>query len=235
MISPSGNLLMPEPSLFATVLASTVHDMKNSLSLLANQLDTIAARLEADNENRECVSGIRYESSRINLSLMQLLSLYKIDSKQFKVQVAEVEVADFIEDCVAAHSPVANSMGIELTIDCDDSLIWFFDPDLVGIAVNNVIGNSIRYTSSRLSVMVKVIDKQLVITIDDDGEGYPETMLQDPEHFMHNINYSTGSTGLGLFFSATVAHYHQRNKKTGKIDLNNDGALGGGSFSIYLP
>ena len=226
---------MPEQSLFATVLASTVHDMKNSLSLLMSQLDSIAQQLDSNGENAKSISSIRYESSRINLSMMQLLSLYKIDNQQFKVQIGEVEVADFIEDCVAAHSPVANSRGIDLTIDCDDSLIWFFDPDLVGIAVNNVIGNSIRYTSSRLMVSVKVIDQQLVIAIDDDGQGYPEIMLQDPEHFMHNINYSTGSTGLGLFFSATVAHYHQRNGNHGKIALKNDGALGGGSFSIYLP
>ena len=226
---------MPEQSLFATVLASTVHDMKNSLSLLMSQLDSIAQQLDSNGENAKSISSIRYESSRINLSMMQLLSLYKIDNQQFKVQIGEVEVADFIEDCVAAHSPVANSRGIDLTIECDDSLIWFFDPDLVGIAVNNVIGNSIRYTSSRLMVSVKVIDQQLVIAIDDDGQGYPEIMLQDPEHFMHNINYSTGSTGLGLFFSATVAHYHQRNGNKGKIALKNDGALGGGSFSIYLP
>jgi len=226
---------MPEQSLFATVLASTVHDMKNSLSLLVSQLDTITQQLESDEKTRDCVSGIRYESSRINLSMMQLLSLYKIENQQFKVQVIEVEVADFIEDCVAAHAPVATSRGIKLNIDCDDSLIWFFDPDLVGIAVNNVIGNSIRYTSSQLSVGVRIIDKQLVISINDDGEGYPDSMLVDPEHFMHNINYSTGSTGLGLFFSATVARYHEKLGLSGRIELKNGGALGGGSFSIVLP
>lgn len=226
---------MPEQSLFSTVLASTVHDMKNSLSLLGSQLDSIAQRLSDDDANKECVAGIRYESSRINLSLMQLLSLYKIDSQQFHVQVSEVEVADFIEDCVAAHQQVANSKGISIDIDCDDSLIWFFDPDLVGIAVNNVIGNSVRYTRSKLSVRVRLLDQRLLIEISDDGEGYPEIMLQDPEHFMQNINYSTGSTGLGLFFSATVAHFHQRKGNQGSIKLTNDSPLGGGCFSILLP
>ena len=226
---------MSEQSLFATVLASTVHDMKNSLSLLASRLDRIAQQLETDDKSRECVAGIRYESSRINLSMMQLLSLYKIDNQQFKVQLSEVEVADFIEDCVAAHSPVAASNGIQIDIDCDDALIWFFDPDLVGIAVNNVIGNSIRYSKSRLGVEVSVFEQQLKITINDDGEGYPDIMLQDPEHFMHNANYSTGSTGLGLFFSATVARYHQRNGRQGRIELSNDSSLGGGRFTIYLP
>ncbi len=226
---------MPDPSMFATVLASTVHDMKNSLSLLASQIDDIAERLENDNENRATLSGIRYESSRINLSLMQLLSLYKMDSGQFQVNISEVEVIDFIEDCVAAHAPVAASKGVTIDIDCDDSLIWFFDADLVGIAVNNVIGNSIRYSSSRLGVSVKPVQGLLMIQIDDDGEGYPEIMLQDPGHFMHNTNYSTGSTGLGLYFSATVANQHQRNGHSGAIALSNEGNLGGGSFSLYLP
>ncbi len=230
---------MPESessqSLFATVLASTVHDMKNSLSLLGNQLDTIITELEENDHTRDCVAGIRYESSRINLSMMQLLSLYKIDNGQFKVQISEVEVADFIEDCVASHAPMADSKGISIEIDCEDSLIWFFDPDLVGIAINNVIGNSIRYTRSRLAVSVRVIDRKLAITIEDDGDGYPAPMIEDPEHFLQNINYSTGSTGLGLFFSATVARYHQKGEASGHISLGNQGTLCGGSFNIYLP
>ncbi len=226
---------MTEISLFETVLASTVHDMKNSLSLLMGELDNITQRLENDAENQHAISSIRYESSRINLSLMQLLSLYKLENNQLAIQIVEVEVADFIEDCIAAHSPVASINGINLNVDCDDSLIWFFDPDMIGIAINNILGNSIRYTKSCILVTVKISDGRLLIQVDDDGDGYPENMVQDPESFIKRINYSTGSTGLGLFFSATVAHYHKRFGRQGDIMLENGKLLNGGCFQIYLP
>ncbi len=226
---------MSKLSLFETVLASTVHDMKNSLSLLMGELDTISQKLEAESENLQTISTIRYESSRINQSLIQLLTLYKLDNNQLSIQKLEVEVADFIEDCVAAHSLLAANKGIQLDIICDDMMIWFFDPDMVGIAINNILGNSIRYTHSRIVISINLIEGHLVIQIDDDGSGYPENMIQNPGDFIKNTNYSTGSTGLGLFFSATVAQYHQREGRQGRINLKNGGDLNGGCFQIVLP
>ncbi len=226
---------MANQSLFETVLASTVHDMKNSLSLLMGQLDNLSIKLEAGSENQQSVSSIRYESSRINQSLMQLLSLYKLENNQLSIQITEVEVVDFIEDCVATHSLLAENNGIELKVDCDDSIIWFFDQDMVGIAINNILGNSIRYTKKQVVVSVKVVDGQLIIQIDDDGQGYPESMIDNPEQFIKKVNYNTGSTGLGLFFSATIALNHQRSGRQGSIRLSNDGLLNGGSFQITLP
>ena len=226
---------MAKQSLFETVLASTVHDMKNSLSLLMGELDNLGQKLETDSDNQQAVSSSRYESSRINQSLMQLLTLYKLENNQLSIQITEVEVADFIEDCIATHSLLAENNGIQLEVDCDDSTIWFFDQDMVGIAINNILGNSIRYTKKKLLLSVKVVDSHLIIQIDDDGQGYPESMIEDPEHFIKKVNYSTGSTGLGLFFSATIAHNHQRSGRQGSIRLTNDGLLNGGSFQISLP
>ena len=226
---------MANQSLFETVLASTVHDMKNSLSLLMGQLDNLSLKLEADSENQQSVSSIRYESSRINQSLMQLLSLYKLENNQLSIQISEVEVVDFIEDCVATHLLLAENNGIELEVDCDDSIIWSFDQDMVGIAINNILGNSIRYTQKQIVVSVKVVDGQLIIQIDDDGQGYPESMIENSEQFIKKVNSNTGSTGLGLFFSATIALNHQRSGRQGSIRLSNDGLLNGGSFQITLP
>ncbi len=226
---------MSELSLFETVLASTVHDMKNSLSLVLGQIDQISCQLEEDSHCIEIVSTLRYEASRINLSLMQLLTLYKLDNHQLEVKLVEVEVADFIEDCIATHSLLASNKNISLEVDCDDSLIWLFDPDMVAIVVNNIIGNSIRYTKSRVIISVKFTTEGLIIELADDGVGYPEIMLEDPGNFITRVNYSTGSTGLGLFFSAAVARSHKRKGKQGKINLDNKGPDNGGRFQLFLP
>lgn len=69
-------------NMFDTLLASTVHDMKNSLSLLMNELEVMGSKLERSNENRQTVSSLRYEASRINISLMELLALYKLEKSK---------------------------------------------------------------------------------------------------------------------------------------------------------
>lgn len=225
----------PEQSMFETVLASTVHDMKNSLSMLLSQLDNISDHLDRETGNQLAINDLRYQANRINISLMELLTLYKLEKKQVGIQFAEVIVIDFIEDCIAAYSMLANNKGIRLEMECDDSLIWFFDPDMVGIAIKNIIGNCIRYTQSQVLVSARPVKGRLLIRIDDDGPGYPENMLEDPEQMMNRVNFNTGSTGLGLYFAATIAQRHQRQDRQGNIRLENDSRLGGGSFQVILP
>ncbi len=226
---------MSDKSLFETVIASTVHDMKNSLSLLMGELDSLSEQLSGDKVHQKSVADIRYESSRINFSLMQLLALYRLENKQLKINMVEVEVIEFIEDCVAVHTSIAAQNEVQIDIDCDESLVWFFDPNLAGIAINNILGNSIRYTKSRILISVSIQDDFLLMRIDDDGRGYPENMLQNPGDFSQDINIITGSTGLGLLFSSAIAKYHQKNDRAGKIDLANNGLLSGGCFKLFLP
>ena len=222
-------------SMFETVLASTVHDMKNSLSMLLSQLDNISDKLDRDTENQQSVNDLRYQANRINISLMELLTLYKLEKKQVGIQFAEVIVVDFLEDCIAAHSLLAANRGLKLDMQCDDSLMWFFDPDMVGIAINNIIGNCMRYTSSQVRVSASLENGQLSICIDDDGPGYPQHMLQDIEQIMNRVDFNSGSTGLGLYFAATIAQRHQRQGRHGNIQVENGDRLGGGSFRINLP
>jgi hypothetical protein len=74
--------------------------------------------------------------------------------------------------------------------------------------------------------------------VEDNGQGYPECMLiSDQEGLLHKktIDFNTGSTGLGLYFSILVAKSHENNEKKGYISIVNGGALGGGVFTIFIP
>ncbi len=226
---------MSDISLFETVLASTVHDMKNSLGLILGQLDSVTQKLVEDAPSQQLISTLRYETSRVNLSLMQLLTLYKVDHDQLNLRKVEVDVQDFLEDCLASHESLAKIKSIDLKMICDDELRAFFDPDIIEIAINNVIGNSIRYTQSKVYVSAKFIDQGLLIEIADDGRGYPEEMLLNPDVFINRVNYRTGSTGLGLYFAAIVSNKHQRGSRSGYIKLDNKSTLGGGRFQLFIP
>ena len=86
-----------------------------------------------------------------------------------------------------------------------------------------------------MKISVKTQEKQLLIQIDDDGSGYPQKLLDEVEQFSSGVNAQTGSTGLGLYFAATIANCHQRQDRRGRIQLQNEAGLKGGSFQLYLP
>lgn len=226
----------PEGLDFSTVIASTVHDMKNSLGMLMQAYQQWSADLPADLADNRERGVIEYESLRLNGMLVQMLSLYKLGVNQLPMQPAWLEVEDFLQAQLARHAEILASRHITGTYQVEeDGQLAFFDAELVGSVVANVINNSIRYARSAIHLQAWIENEQLVISISDDGQGYPPSMIEDQSDYVLGINMSTGSTGLGLYFGQRIAELHQRNGQQGHIQLLNDGPLNGGEFRIYLP
>lgn len=226
-----------EPALdFSTVIASTVHDMKNSLAMLMQAHSQWLARLPELARQAPEQGVIEFEFAHLNGMLVQLLGLYKLGINQLPLQPAYHELDDFIEAQLACHQDVFASRGIMATFEVDPlSPLGFFDRELIASVLGNCINNAIRY--ARHAVLISVSDAagELVITVNDDGEGYSPQMIERQADYMQGINHSTGSTGLGLYFAGRIAALHQRNGVQGRTEIGNGGSLGGGLFSLYLP
>lgn len=222
-------------SVFETMLASSIHDMKNSLGLVMHELENIGYELQDDAEKSSAISSLRYEASRINTSLMELLAIYKMENQQLSVHCEETYIIDLLDDIVAAHTFLAKSKNISLNIDCDDELVWFMDNNLMRIVLNNIVSNSIRYSHSQVLIKASLKQQQLLLEIEDDGQGYPQAMIEATKHIKQEIDVDTGSTGLGLYFASIIADSHQKQDKKGTIVLLNKQTLTGGCFQIFIP
>ena len=122
------------------------------------------------------------------------------------------------------------------TYDVDPlSPLGFFDRELVASVLDNCINNAIRHARQALLISVSDEAGQLVLTINDDGDGYPPQMIERQAEYVQGINHSSGSTGLGLYFAARIAGLHQRGGVSGRTEIANGGVLGGGVFRLYLP
>ena len=78
-----------EPSLdFSTVIASTVHDMKNSLAMLMQAHSQWLARLPEPERHTPEQGVIEFEFAHLNGMLVQLLGLYKLGVNQMPLQPA---------------------------------------------------------------------------------------------------------------------------------------------------
>lgn len=221
---------------FSTVIASTVHDMKNSLAMLMQAYGESLASLPDELSGSREHGVIEYESLRLNGMLVQMLGLYKLQVNQLPLRPAWIEMDDFLEAQLARHDNILRARHIEGSYEvAEEGMLGYFDAELVGSVVANVINNSIRYARSAIQLYASMHEGQLSISICDDGEGYPPAMIERQSEYVMGIDLSTGSTGLGLYFGDRIARLHQRNGIQGYIELSNDSPLGGGSFRICLP
>jgi len=223
---------------FASIIASAVHDMKNSLSMLLYSVDEIRSTCGPNNcESSKNFSQLRYEGQRVNNHLIQLLAIYRIDHANYKPDVVEQDVEEFLHESVSIHESLLAPKGITVTACCEPGLIGFFDRELVSGVVNNVVNNAYRYSKDQIRLVAETNSEGLLdIHIDDNGDGYPDHMLCNTTSLSSTkIDFGTGSTGLGLYFSAMVAAAHTNKTKKGYIKCSNDGIDGGGRFTICLP
>ncbi|PCK04354.1 MAG: histidine kinase [Alteromonadaceae bacterium] len=221
---------------FAMVLASSVHDMKNSVGMLLASLEAVIEEMPPTNARQaNLFNTLHYESSRINGELIQLLTIYRMNSDFLPVSIDEHYVVDVLEEQVARNSSLMETGNIELELRCDEDLAWYYDLDLVGSVVHNVLVNCVRYTKSRLILSADIEDEFLHIRIQDNGPGYPDTMLRSPTDLVDKADVNDGDTHLGLYFAECIAKMHKQNEHKGYIKLENGGELGGGVFSLFIP
>ncbi|OGS85799.1 MAG: histidine kinase [Gallionellales bacterium GWA2_59_43] len=221
---------VPDISAF---LASAIHDMKNSISVLISFLNDNITKL--DPEAQREAAPMLYEVQRVNDNLLQMLAIYKVGNQFYPFDLAENSIAEFVHEVAAQNKSLLDYLGITLDIDCDEELFWYFDYELVAGVVAHALNNASHYTRDRLRLAVKEENGELVIRVEDNGAGYPDNVLEAGDAVNKGVNFASGSTGLGLYFSAMVAKLHQNRGKAGTMQLENGGALGGGCFILRLP
>lgn len=221
---------------FSFVLASSVHDMKNSVGMLMQTLEQISASLSPqDPQQRDQLAVLGYEAARINGELIQLLALYRMENKRMLVQIDEHYLDEIINEQLARNDILFRSRSIDVEVDCPEDVCWYLDAELLGSVVNNLLVNAARYCKSRIKIAAAIVNDELHLVIADDGRGYPDFMLKEPMATSNSVSFSQGNTNLGLLFAGEIARLHRRGEQVGRIELANQGLLPGGEIRVILP
>ncbi len=221
------------PPDISAFLASAVHDMKNSIGVLVNFLETSITELGPDAQGK--AAPMLYEVKRVNDNLIQMLAIYKIGNQFYPFDLAENSIDDFVREIVEQNKTLLDYSGIALEVDCDKGLEWYFDYELISGVISHALNNATHYTKDKLRLSVKEEDGELVMRVEDNGRGYPPSVLEAGDAAGRGVDFASGSTGLGLYFSSMVARLHKNRGKTGGVFLENGGKLGGSCFILRLP
>ncbi len=127
----------------------------------------------------------------------------------------------------------------------EKTLIWDITPAIQGIKINmaaqyfekivlNLLSNAFRYAQRKINVSLNIADKEIILTIEDDGPGIPEAYRQkifEPFFSLdESRNKELSGHGLGLAIVERLVIVHH-----GSISVTQSQNLGGAKFSIHLP
>ncbi|WP_395345450.1 sensor histidine kinase [Ningiella sp. W23] len=217
-------------------MAVAIHDMKNSLSLLMQSIEQMSAKLPVDAKDaHDGLNSVHYEANRMNTTLVQVLSLYRAEIDALPVNIDEVFIAELFDEIVDSNAMYTSQQGIEVTVEVDEELSWYLDRELIYLLLHDVLINAVRYGCSKISLSARIENTFMVVEVEDDGPGYPDSMLEMSSVTLTQHCISEGRTGLGLFFARLMAKTHKNMDKRGSIELSNSSETGGSVFTLRLP
>lgn len=225
---------------FSSILASSTHDMKNSLFMLLQSIELLTQDKTLTALQQKNVAGLHHQTSCINGTLMQLLALYRDENKQLPVYIEAHSVLETLHEVVEKQRLYLDSHDIEVAIIAGEHLQGYFDQDLIINLLADIFVNALRHCEKKIILSAFLQDQYLNIQIEDDGQGYPEQILAnngatDAENSFSDFSASKGRSGLGLLFARRIAAEHKNNHLQGHILLENKVQSNGSIFTLRLP
>lgn len=207
------------------LVAAAIHDAKNALMSVDQQLDEIQRRpATAD------FSLPRAAIGRVAQQLSELLTLYRAQNGQLRLAIDDHDLANFLDDLVVELGPLPKHLTLKLDRSAADKLgAWAFDAYLVKLALLDALRNALRH--ARTQVMLDLQAEPvggICFTVADDGPGFPE-----PVRIGAAIQSGSEGNGLGISFARLIAEHHATPAgRQGSIELiNHSGAI----LRIHLP
>lgn len=215
------------------LLNAVSHELRTPLS----RLEFGMALMQAD--NLEAPTRLRLEQMvghvrELDTLIDELLSYTRLRSPYQRADRQQVPVAAYLDSVLGGFIDEQESKGFELSVDIERAPErCTLDPRLTARAVQNLIGNAIRYCEKQVRVSAEQRGKALTLRVEDDGVGIPESeqaRIFEPFYRMdRSRDRITGGYGLGLAISRGAIECQGGTLTVGRS------ALGGACFEIVLP
>ena len=214
------------------LLADISHELKTPLA----RLQLAVAIIRRRNGETSEIDRIENEIQKLNTMILDLLSLSRqqVNSHLARAKFPVQQIwFDILED--AKFEMNENGLALEIHNHIPPSERYYINGNcqLLSSAVENVIRNAKKYAETRVSVVLTIHKKNLVIDIEDDGPGVPESEYEQIFRLFYRVDEArarqTGGTGLGLAIVLNAVQQHKGTVVASKA------SIGGLRVEIVLP
>jgi two-component system OmpR family sensor kinase len=222
-----------------TFIADAAHELRSPLAALKLQLQAAAKGGTSKNDG-QTLERIDTRLNRMIRLVQQLLTLAREDA-QPAIAGTFVSLRRIGEQAVSDFSLLADEKRIDLGLEFrqpvtqEDACNVLVDPHGLGVLLNNLIDNAIRYTpqGGRVDVVLNRTANLLGFEVVDNGPGIPERELDRVLDRFYRGEHTKGTgSGLGLAIAARIARRQQLT-----LSLRNNVNAGGLTVSVsgFIP
>jgi signal transduction histidine kinase/integral membrane sensor domain MASE1 len=212
------------------------HQLRTPLAGIDWTAEIFAKKEKLTKRGTEYLKDIRDSSHRLGTIIQLLLSISRIENREYVVTLASVEMVGFTESIMSRFGALREKKQISLSFEADPkSFEAVIDKDLFTGILENLVGNALEYTPVQGKVDVRLEKKadRVLLQVKDTGIGIPKD--DQPKIFGKFIRASnansikTDGSGLGLYI---VQEYVKLME--GKVRFESEEGKGS-TFYVELP
>lgn len=162
---------------------NVAHELRTPLTLLLSPLQELLRKTKNSDKAYPSLTLMYKNGSFLHRLIDDLLCVQKIEAGMVKLQLSEINLAGIIKDIVDSFQPMAETQGINLTVDWpQESIPLWIDVTKISSAIRNLLSNALKYTPPKgwikLSFERKEIDGRSfgIISVADNGTGIPDKL-----------------------------------------------------------
>ena len=206
-----------------TFFQNASHELKTPLMAIQGYAEGIQAGVMDTGSAAEVILA---ESDRMTELVEELLDISRLDMGR-QLTLSKVDLRELLYDSLRTVEPAAAHSGIAIVPDFPEEPVMVkCDDTQMRRAVTNILTNGLRYARSKLCLTCRPDKRNVIIRIQDDGDGIAEGDL--PHIFERFYMGKSGKSGIGLALTKEIIHLH---KGTIRAYNGDSGAV----FEIMLP
>jgi two-component system sensor histidine kinase KdpD len=220
--------------LYNTLLNSLSHELRTPISTIIGAVDALketTPRLSEMDQN-DLLSEISIASLRLNRQVENLLNMSRLESGFIKPQLDWCDMNELVHRVIQTLDIDIGERNI--IFESKEFLPLFkVDRGLIEQVLQNLLHNAVHYTPEGSEIVFSVEQNETgcVITLSDNGPGFPEKELETVFNKFYRVpETSPGGTGIGLSIVKGFVEAHN-----GNVILENVKEGHGAHFTITIP
>ncbi len=217
-------------------VAQVAHELRAPLSNIRLYVESLMSDDQDEPLRVKSINVINLETRRLARLVSDMLSVAEIESGAMRVQSDDIHLAGIFQELEADYKPQAMEKNICLKFILPPKLpVIQADRDKLVMAMHNLVGNAVKYTSEdgQVDVGVQIASDRFVMEVSDTGIGISD---QDQQKIFEKFYRardermaSIPGTGLGLSLAREVVRLHG-----GDITVESEHGKGS-TFTLSLP
>ena len=185
------------------------HEVRTPLTLILAPLDRLIISLR-ESPYASDLGLIQKNANRLLRVINQILDFRKVEGKQEKLAVREIDLVPFVGEIKSYFDSMASVRAISYTFTSSikQCTLWI-DPDLLERVFFNLLSNAFKFTPEGGSVRIELTEEgdRVFIQVIDTGSGIRPANLPHLFDRFYTEDRSMG-TGIGLHLVKEYIHMH---------------------------